>query len=98
MCSLKKVFLQISQNSQETTVTESLFLIKLQAEACNFIRKENLAQMFSWNFATFLRTTFLYKTPSVAASEKKNIFMKILFEVFLAMTQLKILETLSQPS
>ena len=28
--------------------------------------------MFSWNFATFLRTTFFYRTPSVAASEKKT--------------------------
>ena len=29
-CSVKKVFLTISQNSQETPVPESLFLIKLQ--------------------------------------------------------------------
>ena len=36
-CSVKKVFLEISQNSQENTCARVSFLIKLQAEACNFI-------------------------------------------------------------
>ena len=37
----KKMFLQISQNSQENTCSRVSFLIKLQV--CNFIKKETLA-------------------------------------------------------
>ena len=43
-CSVKKVFLEISQNSQENTCARVSFLIKLQA----FV-----------NFGKFLRTPFL---------------------------------------
>ena len=40
---------------RKTPVPETL--IKLQAEACNFIKKKTLAQAFlSVNFAKFLRT------------------------------------------
>ena len=37
-CSVKKVFLEISQNSQENTCAEVSFLIKLQAQvfSCEF--------------------------------------------------------------
>ena len=55
-CSAKKVFLKVSQNSQENFCARVSFLIKLQAEACNFVIKETLAQVFSVNFAKFLRT------------------------------------------
>ena len=34
---------------------QSLFLIKLQAEACNFVKKKTPAQVFSFEFAKFLR-------------------------------------------
>ena len=37
---LKKMFLEISQNSQESTCARVSFLIKFQPEACNFIKKE----------------------------------------------------------
>ena len=40
----RKVFLKISQNSHKSTCARISFLIKLQAEACNFIKKETLAQ------------------------------------------------------
>ena len=42
---LKKVFLEISQNSQENTCARVSFLIKLQArpKACTIIKKETLA-------------------------------------------------------
>ena len=36
-CSIRKVFLKISQNSQENTCDRVSFLIKLQASARNFI-------------------------------------------------------------
>ena len=38
-CSVKKVFLEVSQNSQENTCARVSFL-------CNFIKKETLAQVF----------------------------------------------------
>ena len=44
----KKVFLKISQNLHENlTFVPVSFLIKLQALAFNFIKKETLAQVFS---------------------------------------------------
>ena len=49
MCSVKKVFSEISQNSQENTCPRASFLIKLQASR-NFIKKEALAQVFSCEF------------------------------------------------
>ena len=57
-CSIRKVFLKILQNSQENTCTRVLFLIKLQAEACNFIKKETLAQVFSCEFCEIFKNTF----------------------------------------
>ena len=51
-CSLKKVFLEISQNSQENTCAGVSFLIKLQAGIRNFIQKEAVAQVFSCEFYT----------------------------------------------
>ena len=46
-CSVKKVFFEISQNSQGNTCATVSFLVKLQASSCNFIKKETLAQVFS---------------------------------------------------
>ena len=65
---MKKVFLEISQNSQENTCARDSFLIKLQAEACNFIKKKTLAQVFSCEFCEISKNTFSYRTPPVAAS------------------------------
>ena len=58
-CSVKKVFLEISQNLQENTCARVSFLIKLQALACNFIKKETLAQVFSYEFCETSNKTFL---------------------------------------
>ena len=41
-------------------------LKKLQA--CNFITKENLAQLFCCEFCEISKNTFSYRTPPVAAS------------------------------
>ena len=59
-CSVKKVFLEISQNWQENSCTRFSFLIKLQA--C-------LAQVFSHEFCEISKNTFSQRTPSVAAYE-----------------------------
>ena len=57
-CSVKKVFLEISQNSQENTCASVSFLMK----------KETLAQVFSCEFCEISKNTFSYRTPPVAAS------------------------------
>ena len=57
-CSVKKVFLKILQNSQEKTCGRVSFLIKLQASACIFIKKEALAQLFCSEFCDIFQCTF----------------------------------------
>ena len=37
-------------------------------EACNFIKKETLAQVLSCEFCEIYKNTFYYRTPLVAAS------------------------------
>ena len=59
--SVKKVFLEISQNSQENTCARVSFSIKLQA-VFNFIKKETLAQVFSCEFCEISKNIFLQKT------------------------------------
>ena len=63
MCSVKNVFLEISQNSQKTAVPEFLFLKK----------KETLAQVFSSEFWEVSKNTFYYRTSPVAVS--KYVFL-----------------------
>ena len=67
-CSVKMVFLEISQNSQKNTCTRASFSIKLQPEACNFIKKETLTQVFSCEICEIPKNTSLDRTPLVAAS------------------------------
>ena len=52
MCSVKKVSLEISENSPE---------------ARNFIKNETLAQVFSCEFCEISKNTFFYRTPLMAA-------------------------------
>ena len=47
---------------------QSLFLIKLLALPCNFIKKETLIQVFSCEFYEISKCNFCYRTPPVAAS------------------------------
>ena len=51
----------------------------LRPQACNFIKKESLAQMFSCEFCEISKNTFSYRTPPVAASisHKNSIFIEI---------------------
>ena len=52
------MFLEIPQNSQENTCARVSFLIKLQAEACHFIKKETLAQVFPCEFCEISKNIF----------------------------------------
>ena len=57
----KKVFLQISQNSQENTCARVSFLIKfegLRPQVCNFIKNEALAQVYSCEFCEIFKNRF----------------------------------------
>ena len=57
----KKVFLEISQNLQKNICARVSFVI-------NFIKKETMGQVFSFQFCEISKNTFIYRTPLVAAS------------------------------
>ena len=54
---IKRYSMKFRKIHKKTPAPESLFL-KFQAKACNFIKKETLAQVFPVNFAKFLRKLF----------------------------------------
>ena len=68
-CSVKKVFLQISQNPQENTCARVSFLIKLKAEACNFVKKETLRTSFLQN--TFRKLLIVFRSSWVIFNSGK---------------------------
>ena len=55
---LQTCFIEISQNSQENTRARVSFLIKLKALGLQFIKKETLAQVFSYNFCKISKIPF----------------------------------------
>ena len=57
-CSVKKLLIEILQNSQENTCARVSFSVK----------KETLTQMFSCEFCEISKNTFYYRTPLLAAS------------------------------
>ena len=65
-CSVKKVFLKISQNSQENTYAKGSFFLFF----CNFIKKETLALVLSCEFCEIFKNNYFYRTPPMAASDK----------------------------
>ena len=96
-CSVKKVFLQISQNLQENTFARVSFLIKLQTSACNFIKKETLVQVFYCEFYKISQNNFSHRTPPVAASvtaylyaiyDKPTYWYSMMLKNYLATTAL----------
>ena len=64
-CSVKKLFLEISQNSQENTLKETL----AQVFSCNFIKNVTLAQVFDSEFGERSKNTFSYRKPPVVTSD-----------------------------
>ena len=70
MSSKENVLLEISQISQENTCARVSFLIKLQAEPCNFFKKKTLGQVFSCEFCEISRKTFFTEQFWVTASGK----------------------------
>ena len=74
-CSIKKVLLEITQNSQENTCAKVSFLIKFQASGSNFIKKDTLAQVFSCEFCEISKNTFV--TEHLRATASENLFLCI---------------------
>ena len=74
-CSIKKVFLEISQNSEESTCARVAFLMKLQAN------KETLTQVFSCEFAKFQRTTFVteHRSRLLLKIDIKQVYVQLHF-------------------
>ena len=79
-CSVKNVFLEISQNSQENACGNSIENKTEKrdsiAEAYNSIQKETLAQVqvLSSKFCKISKNTFSWGTLLVAASGKSNLW------------------------
>ena len=74
---------EILQNSLKNTCARVSLLTKLQAEACNFTKKETLAQMFSREFCENSEDTFFteHLRATVSAYTQKEIqklFWKVL--------------------
>ena len=78
-CSVKELFLEISQNSQENNNARVSFLLKLQTrpatlvkkrlgQACNFSKKETLPQVFSCEFCEIFHKFFFIEHLPVTAS------------------------------
>ena len=72
-CSVKKVFLEISENSQENTCAGVFSKQSWRPQTSNFIKKETLVQVFSCEFSENSKNTFSYGTPRVAASVIGNL-------------------------
>ena len=66
--SIKKVLLEILQNSQENTCVRVSFLTKFQTEDCNFIKKNTLAQVFSCEFCKISKNIFFIEHLLATAS------------------------------
>ena len=62
-CSVKKVFLEISQNSQENICARVSFLIKLQILGLQLYQNRDSGTVFSCEFCDIFKNTFSYRTP-----------------------------------
>ena len=64
----KKGVLKNSQNSQENSCAIVSFLLKLQAEACSFVKRGTLTQVFSCEFCEIFKNTLFTEHHLVTAS------------------------------
>ena len=63
----EKVILRNFTKLTGKQLCQGLFFNKVAYKACNFIKKEALAQVFSCEFCETSRNTFSYRTPLVVA-------------------------------
>ena len=57
-CSIKKLFVEISQNSQENTCARASFLLKLQARPATLLKKRRWCRCFPVDFVKFRTKPF----------------------------------------
>ena len=88
-CSMKKGILEILQNSQENNCARVFFLIKLQAQTCNFIEKETLTQVFSYEVCKISKNTFL--TKHIWATASAHVMNLLLFFILESVTMIFVL-------
>ena len=72
---MKKVFLEISENSQKNTCARDAFLIKLQIlllRPATLLKKESLAQVFFCEFCEISKNTFFTEHLWTTASYRSN--------------------------
>ena len=69
----KKLVLKIFLKFTESTCAKVSFLITLQAEACNFIKKEILAQVFYCEFYKISKNTYFTEHLWVTTSGFINL-------------------------
>ena len=82
-CSIKKLFLEISLNSQEN-ICASLFFNKVVGWGLQLFWKRLWQRCFAVNFAKISKNTFSYRTPPAAVSFHANsVFNTILRPEFL---------------
>ena len=80
-CSIKNVFRNFAKFTGKQ-LCQSPFYNKVAGLACNFMKKEILAQAFSCKFCEISKNTFYQRTPLVAASLKKERkFLKLVFKL-----------------
>ena len=76
-CSVKKLFLEILQNSQEHNCARVSFLIKLQASGsrhqASLLKRRLWYRRFPVNFLKFLRTHFSQNTPGLLLLNRYTI-------------------------
>ena len=66
-CSVKKIFLIMSQNTNENTCIKVSFLNKV-AGGLQLYQKKTLAQVFSCEFCEVFKNTLFHRTPPMVAS------------------------------
>ena len=71
------MFLKIPQNSQQNTCVRDSFLKTLQASACNFIKKETLAQVFSCEFREIFKNIFFTEPLRAPTSVASSNYYKL---------------------
>ena len=71
-CSVRKGVLRNFVKFTAKHLCQSLFFNKFTGQACNFIKKETLAQVFSCEFSEISKNNFSYRTPLAASQLVKN--------------------------
>ena len=71
-CNINSLFWAINRSSRPEVFCKK-GVLKNWAEAYDFIKEENLTQVFSYEFCEFFQNTFFDRTSLVAASESRSL-------------------------